>query len=299
MPQQPRRNSGRAGSRYHTAAQRRGPGSTVWMFGAVALAILILVLVRVLAPRGGAGSTQDNQPVAQSVLTALTTIPPTAYDAAGTGPQGLVQPAGGTSTLWKDTSGKPVFMYVGAEYCPYCAATRWSIITALARFGSFSGLRYMTSSATDVYPDTPSFTFAHATYTSQYLDFQPVEEQGPVAGQPLQSLNQQQSAARATYETATYFPGTPKGQYDYPFLDVADRFLWQGSLYDPQLLAGQLWPALSQAVASGKGTVSQTILGGANWISAAICAVDGGQPGSVCQSSAVKAAAALLPKAKG
>lgn len=298
MSQQSRRGSGRGGSRYRT--QQSGPSSAVWMLGAVAVAIVILVIVRFALPRGGAGSKQDGQPVAQSVLTALTTIPASTFDAAGVGPKGqVVTPAGGTSTLWKDSSGKPVFMYVGAEYCPYCAATRWALVTALSRFGSFSGLEYMTSSATDVYPDTPTFTFVHATYTSSYLDFQPVEEQGPVQGQPLQSLNTQQSAYRTQYEAAPYFPGTPKGQFDYPFLDVANRYLWQGSLYDPQLFAGQLWPAISQTLHSGQGALSQTVLGGANAISAAICAVDGQQPAAVCQSTGVKAAAATLPKAQG
>ena len=31
-----------------------------------------------------------------------------------------------------------VVSYVGAEYCPYCAGTRWGIIVALSRFGKFN-----------------------------------------------------------------------------------------------------------------------------------------------------------------
>lgn len=301
MPQQPRRGTGRGSARYR--AQQRGPSSAVWMLGAVGLAILILVVVRFALPRNGPGSKQDGQPVAPSVLTALTTVPASAFDHVGVGPTKgtgkIIGPAGGTTTPWKDASGKPVFMYVGAEYCPYCAATRWALVTGLSRFGTFKGLEYMTSSPTDVYPDTPTFTFLHASYASSYIDFQPVEEEGPIAGQPLQSLNTQQAAYRAKYEAAPYFTGNTPGSYDYPFLDVANRYLWQGSLYDPQVLAGQLWPALSQAVHSGQGTVAQTVLGGANVISAAICAVDGGQPASVCQSAGVKAAAATLPAAQG
>ena len=41
--------------------------------------------------------------------------------------------------------GKPEVLYVGAEYCPFCAAERWPVVVALSRFGTWSGL-----SATDV-----------------------------------------------------------------------------------------------------------------------------------------------------
>ena len=46
-----------------------------------------------------------------------------------------------------DASGKtvPEILYMGAEYCPYCAAQRWSTIIALSRFGKFSGLGNMSS----------------------------------------------------------------------------------------------------------------------------------------------------------
>ena len=36
---------------------------------------------------------------------------------------------------------KPELLYIGAEYCPYCAASRWPLIIALSRFGTFKGLR--------------------------------------------------------------------------------------------------------------------------------------------------------------
>ncbi len=303
MPQKPKYAARRGGAGYR-AAQRRGSNNTVWwMFGAVALAILVLVVVRLLVPSGGPGSSQDGKPVAADVLMNLTSVPLSAFDSVGIGPAKgsgkVITPAGGTTTLWKDSTGKPVVMYVGAEYCPYCAATRWALVTGLSRFGTFKGLEYMTSSPTDVYPDTPTFTFVHATYSSPYVDFQPVEEQGEIIGQPLQSLNAQQSAYRAKYEAAPYFPGAVPGQYDYPFVDVANRYLWEGAFYSPSVLAGQLWPAISQAVHAGKAPVAQSVLGGANVLSAAICAVDGGRPAPVCQSSGVKAAATTLPKAQG
>lgn len=294
----------RSGPARYKAAQQRGSNSTMWwMIGVVVLAVLILVVVR-LTQHGSGLAKQDGQPVAASVLSDLTTVPLSLFNSVGIGPSGpnaVSVPVGGSSTLWKDSSGKPVFMYVGAEYCPYCAATRWALITALSRFGTFSGLEYMTSSSTDVYPNTPTFTFLHSSYTSSYVDFQPVEEQGPVAGEPLQSLNATQSAYRKKYENAPYFPSdaSAPNTFYYPFLDVANRYLWQGAVYVPSLLANQTWPTIAAAVHSGQGTLGQSVVGEANYISAAICAVDGGQPSSVCGSAGVQAAAAKLPAARG
>ena len=40
------------------------------------------------------------------------------------------------------SGGKPEVLYVGTEFCPYCAAESWSLIVALSRFGQFSGLQH-------------------------------------------------------------------------------------------------------------------------------------------------------------
>ncbi len=37
-----------------------------------------------------------------------------------------------------DRRGKPEVLFVGAEFCPFCAAERWPLIVALSRFGHFS-----------------------------------------------------------------------------------------------------------------------------------------------------------------
>jgi hypothetical protein len=49
------------------------------------------------------------------------------------------------------------------------------MIVALSRFGTFSGLSTTHSSSSDTDPYTPTFTFYGSTYTSQYLNFTPVE----------------------------------------------------------------------------------------------------------------------------
>ena len=74
------------------------------------------------------------------------------------------------------SGGKPEVLYLGGEYCPYCAAQRWAMINALSRFGTFSGLTTTHSSSTDVDANTPTWTFYKSTYKSNYLVFTPVEE---------------------------------------------------------------------------------------------------------------------------
>ena len=71
--------------------------------------------------------------------------------------------------------GKPLVVYVGAEYCPYCAAERWVMVMWLSRFGTFKNLSEIQSSSTDVCPNTDTFTFYKSSYSSPYIDFSPNE----------------------------------------------------------------------------------------------------------------------------
>jgi len=54
------------------------------------------------------------------------------------------------------SSGKPEALYIGAEFCPYCALQQWRLGVALSRFGAFSKLRTVHSSSIDLYPNTPT-----------------------------------------------------------------------------------------------------------------------------------------------
>ena len=98
--------------------------------------------------------------------------------------------------------GKPEMLYIGAEYCPYCAFERWGMIVALSRFGSFSGLSTVHSSSTDQFPNTPTWTFYKSSYTSKYLTFTTVEQttnvpdsSSPLGYVPLQSLTRRAAGA--------------------------------------------------------------------------------------------------------
>jgi hypothetical protein len=161
------------------------------------------------------------------------------------------------------------------------------MVAALSRFGSFSNLSLTHSSSTDVHPDTQTFSFYGSTYTSQYLTFTPVEtatnEPSGSGYKPLQTPTDAQLAAAA--ET---------GQSGIPFLDFGGKFYISGASYDPSVLSERNATGIAQLAADTTTPISHSVLGAANSITAAICAMTGNQPAAVCDSAGVKAAKAAI-----
>jgi len=176
------------------------------------------------------------------------------------------------------SGGKPEMLYIGAEWCPYCAAERWAMAVALSRFGSFTPLRGIHSSATDVYPNTATLTFYPSTYTSKYLVFTPVETED-VNRNPLQTPTAAQKELWAKY--------LPPGD-SFPFIDIGNRFL-ATSTYNPQVLQGLSWNQIATDLHNPSSPVAQGAIGSANLITAAICRITGNAPASVCGASPIPA----------
>ena len=128
----------------------------------------------------------------------VTEVPAATLDTIGKGKVGRAADADDRPAAVLKADGKPLVFYMGAEYCPYCAAERWSMIIALSRFGTFSNLGQTFSSSTDVDPNTPTFSFHGATYTSKYLTFQAKELQSNE-----QTGNGQYAAARHAHADQT------------------------------------------------------------------------------------------------
>lgn len=173
-------------------------------------------------------------------------------------------------------NGKPQVFYQGAEYCPFCAAQRWSLIVALSRFGTFSNLSQIRSSSSDVYPNTATFSFYGSTYTSQYIDFAALEEQS-YPGVALQTPTAGQQQLISKYN--------PQGSF--PFIDFANQYSVIGASYDPQVLNNLDWQAIANALANPQSPIAQGILGTANYMTAAICQATNQQPASVCQAAPI------------
>lgn len=174
---------------------------------------------------------------------------------------------------------KPWVLYIGAEFCPYCAAMRWPLVIALMRFGSFTGLAATRSSATDVDANTATFSFVGAKYESQWLDFQAVETQDR-HNQPLQKPTKFQLERLKRFDRKPYtqYPGS------IPFLDVNDQWIQVGSPVDPKLLHGMDWSGITAQLDTGKGPLWEAVLGEADRLTRTLCELTEGQPKKTCEA---------------
>ena len=85
-------------------------------------------------------------------------------------PSGCTRPMHGQPVLIAD--GKPEVLYVGAEYCPFCAAERWPLCGCpLPLRDVHRACSNMQSSSTSAFPDLQTFSFDGASYTSPLCRF--------------------------------------------------------------------------------------------------------------------------------
>ncbi len=219
------------------------------------------------------------KPVSASVLNAMSGVSDATLTTIGL-PSG-VRPPSAISGTPLTSNGKPVVLYIGGDYCPYCAVERWSLIIALSRFGSFSDLTYMLSSATDVNPNTPTFSFFGANYTSNYVSFVGVEEYGQDPNVVIQPLTTQQQQIISQYDTCTA-SGSSGG---IPFIDIGNSYAVNCGAQSALDVAGKNWTDISTQLNNPSSNIAQLIDGAANSLITAICKVDGQNPSSVCTQS--------------
>ncbi|HEY2549917.1 MAG TPA: DUF929 family protein [Streptosporangiaceae bacterium] len=274
------------------AAVRQAEARRRWLIGGGAVGVVIVAVVAILLANllSGKPSQAGRATLPASVQTKLTTVPVSALNAVGAGsvPNYTSRPVTAISGPPLTQDGKPEMLYIGAEFCPYCAAMRWSMAVALSRFGALSGpLQGIHSSANDTDPNTPTLTFYRmAPYTSSYLTFTAVENETETVGQILQPVTPAQKKIWQTYE--------PGGQTGYPFIDFDNKYVITGPIYDPAVLKGKTWTQVAAALHNPASPIAQGALGAANYITAAICKTTGQQPASVCAAAPVPAIQARL-----
>lgn len=242
---------------------------------------------------GGNSSTGSAATTASpQVVSAVSDVPSSVLDSVGAGdaktfPRSIQAPA-----LTAD--GKPRVLYVGAEYCPYCAAQRWAVAVALSRFGSWSGLGQTHSSSSDVFPNTPTLSFHGAHYTSRYLSFTGYETTtNKLEGNHYQALDTLSPADQKIYETYDQPPYTD-GNGGIPFLDIGGSYVLSGASFSPQILSGMTQEQVAAALSDPASPVAKAVDGAANALTAAICNVTKGSPAGVCDTAGVRAAAQRL-----
>jgi len=266
----------------------------------VAICLLgALILVRDNSGPSTTSTVETFSPAPSSLVSTVTSVPTSVYDAVGVNssdnPVQALQPAGnGNGPTWLATVGggkpRPVVFFYGAEFAPYAAVQRWPLIMALSRFGTFNQLGLMQSSGSTAFADLSTFTFWNVSYTSKYLMLESVERYSslnPTGGRylGLQKPNARQAAAIASYGAS---PDT------FALTDVANRFVLNGSSFAPGVLAGLSQNQIAGNLSTPASPLTQAVVTAANEISAGICAVDGDQPATVCESRGVVAADDVL-----
>jgi hypothetical protein len=261
----------------------------------VVVIVLVFVVVKVTgSSKSPTSATTLAAPVTASptVVSEVTNVPAAVSDAVGIG-QGVTAPQVLKNQPKLTANGKPEMLFIGAEFCPFCAAERWSMVVALSRFGTWSGLTETTSSPWDTDPATATFSFRDAAVTSQYVQFVSVEHEtndntGPNTRALFQALTPAQAKLWSKYSAQF---GQQTG---YPFVDVGNKVFVIGPSYDPGGLQGLDQQEIASKLTKASDPVTQAIVGTANYLTAAICSETGNQPASVCTSAGVHKAAVAL-----
>jgi Domain of unknown function (DUF929) len=285
MSPQKRRPQARKG---RTAAAARAGGRRTDRTALIAAIVIIAVggsLVFAFAQSASKKRAliKGDAPAPSALVSKVTGVPDSVITQVGLGtataPRTLPGP-----TLMKD--GKPLVVYIGAEYCPYCATERWAMVNAFSRFGTFKNLKITQSaSAPEVFPDTPTFSFHGSTYTSKYVVFEPVETATNTHG-ALETPTAQQTALENKYNAPPYVASSSAGAI--PFIDLANRYLISGASYGAGVLSGKTHDEIASAMSDASSDISQGAIGTANGITAAICVATGNKPANVCNNTAIK-----------
>jgi thiol-disulfide isomerase/thioredoxin len=272
----------------------------------VAIVAIALVLVK-LNSGSGTAAAASNGPTGSALATVtkqVENVPASVTDqVAGGGVSKNLFVPGETSTNISNASsqlgsyfatvnsgtpltsgGKPEVLYMGAEYCPYCAAQRWAMVNALSRFGTFTGLTTTHSSSTDADPNTPTWTFYGSTYKSNYINFTSVEETknyrtGNTTNTSVNYVTLQTPTAAEEAIGQSYDP-----QGSIPFIDLGNKYVQVGNLspLSPTMLAGLSWSQVAADMNNPSSSVGQAEIGNANYMTAGICKLTNNLPASAC-----------------
>ncbi|HXB50546.1 MAG TPA: DUF929 family protein [Streptosporangiaceae bacterium] len=164
--------------------------------------------------------------------------------------------------------GKPAIVFVSEESCPFCAAERWPLVVALAHFGTWSNLGTTRSSATDVYPNTATFSFRAAHYRSAVITLR-TTELADNAGRHLQPETPLDAKLIGAYDVPPFVNSADQSGA-VPFLDIANHYILAGAQYNPQILAGLSAAQIASQLRNPSSPVAQAIDGSARILVTAI-----------------------------
>lgn len=284
------------------AARRMGQRHRLLLAAGAVLAVIAVVAVLVVvklnskpSPSAGHAAAGPTGAALGRLIASTTSVPAATFETVGKGKltSRPLSIAGHPPAL--TNSDKPEILYMGAEFCPYCAAERWPLVVALGRFGTFTGLRATHSAITsgngapEPFPDTKTWSFYGSSYHSSRLAFTAVEMNSNVPDPrtggyaTLQTATPQQQALLTRYDGPPYTSAQNAGSI--PFVNMGNRYLVIGASFNAGILQGLSWNQIAARLHSPSTPVAQAVLGAANYITAGLCRLTGERPGDVCTSA--------------
>jgi hypothetical protein len=265
--------------------------------GPIALVIVVVLVLIVVSAVNKPAAKKQIPPIPHSAQSSLLAkvvgVPESVFAQVGLPSAISNPPTKLTGKIPLTQGGLPVMLFVGAEYCPFCAAERWAMVMALSKFGSFTNLATTSSSSTDFAPDTPTFTFYKSTYKSNYLVFQPYEVATNMPAAPGSTCNVNGYACLETsLPKVDYDAFQTIGQGSFPFIDFSNKVVQSGAGFEdqPLALANLTWDEVASQLYQPSTAVAQAEDGSANYLTAAICEMTGNQPSAVCSAPYVSQA---------
>lgn len=270
-----RPGGGGRGHQARQAARRRSRTYALLSVGVVVVVVAVLVIVAVSSNSNGGA---PRQPATASDAAALENIPLSTLTAAAskvTQLNSANSATGGTLTV----GGKPELLFIGAEFCPICAAERWPMTIALMKFGTFTNLKMTHSAVAD--GNAGTISYFGSTYTSPYLVFSPHELY----------TNQPTSTYYKALETLpkadqTVWTANEGSNVSFPFIDFGGKEVLETSQFNPSSIYYHSFSSVLGAVGSNDNTIGASVDASAAVFVKYLCGLTNGQPGSVCSAVA-------------
>jgi thiol-disulfide isomerase/thioredoxin len=172
-------------------------------------------------------------------------------------------------------NGKLFIFFMGAEYCPYCAAERWAIVRALSKYGQWSGLKQTMSAARDEpFLNLPTYDLTEATYSSPNIEFVSREIKDREF-KPLQKL----------LKTDEKLVRKCNPEKTIPFLLIGGRFMQVEAGFSPKIFIGHTFRQTETELKKIESDIRKTIDDEASIISALMCVV--GLPAELCKETGI------------
>jgi hypothetical protein len=285
---------------------RRNPHSQRRRLAAISFAVVIGLLAGYLVTGGhiGGGAVPSNVrsdggpgglgggPVTPGVVSQVTSLPSSVYSEVNLPAEIVNYPKKVSGHEPLTAHGLPELLYIWASYCPFCAAENWALVMALSKFGTFSGLKATNSSVSDFAPDTQTLGFYGASYSSHLLRFESYDlaTNRPASGKSTCNVNGYGCLQNAPALDAGLLQSL--GQGSFPFMDFDNEVVQDGAAYEdqPLALAGLTLTQIAAQLSDPSSPVAQAEVGSANYLTAAICAMTGNNPSSVCSTAVIKKA---------